>query len=114
MSLHPLQRRFLLKILPYPIIALLSGLLYFDVEIGLLGSSDIYPSTGNAYDPVTSLIGISIMTLLLGLSLGVMEETLFKNNFRNLPFALKLLLKTSLYMLVLLFILLIFSFILNS
>ncbi|MEP1094030.1 MAG: adenylate/guanylate cyclase domain-containing protein [Cyclobacteriaceae bacterium] len=113
-SLKPRQRRFLFKLVPYPIIALIGGLLYYDVEKGLLGSFPIYPATGNPYNSTTSLIAISLMTFLLGLILGTIEEVYFKKRLKKLSFLKKILFKTGIYVLVLIIMLLIVAFILNA
>ncbi|MEM9024876.1 MAG: adenylate/guanylate cyclase domain-containing protein, partial [Bacteroidota bacterium] len=93
------KQRFFLKVLPYPIISLVSGLLYFGLELGLLGNLPIYPTTGNPYQPWTSVIMTTIMTLLLGIVLGMIEEGTFKQRFRTLRFSYKILAKTVVYVL---------------
>lgn len=96
--LNARQRWFLIKLLPYPILSVMGGLLYWIVELGLLGESGLYPTTGNVYVPRTSFVAILSMTFLLGTFLGLFEETLFKSKFRKIPFVWKLLLKTVIYM----------------
>lgn len=112
--MKPQRRRFLFKLVPYPIISLIGGLLYFDVEKGLLGSFPTYPATGNPYNGTTSLIAISLMTFLLGLVLGTIEEVYFKKRLRKLSFLKKILFKTGIYVLVLIIMLLVVAFILNA
>lgn len=112
--LGPSTRWFILKILPYPIISFLGSVIYSIVELGLLGSSSVYPATGNAYNPVTSFFFSGLLTFILGLSLGIIEEKLFKNYFQHLSFILKLLIKTALYLLVLVSLMVVFAFIMNS
>ncbi|MEM8939927.1 MAG: adenylate/guanylate cyclase domain-containing protein [Bacteroidota bacterium] len=112
--MKPNQRRFLFKLIPYPIIAIIGGLLYFEVERGLLGSASIYPSTGNPYNSLTSFIGTIIMSLILGSVLGTIEELFFKNRLKRFPFFLKILLKTLIYVCILLLLLLVLSLIINS
>ncbi|MEM7162636.1 MAG: adenylate/guanylate cyclase domain-containing protein [Bacteroidota bacterium] len=86
--------------------------MYANVEYGLLNESDLYPASKAIYDPVNSVISISIMTFLVGIILGFIEESLFKNRFKNLPFARKILSKTLLYIFVFTVTLLLFSTIL--
>lgn len=112
--LNPRQRWFLIKLIPYPVISMIGGCLYWIVELGILGESKIYPSTGNLYDSSTSFIAVNAMTLLLGLFLGLIEETLFKGKFRKIPFLTKLLFKTLIYMSLLTLLMFISSIILNA
>ena len=112
--MKPNRKRLLLKLLPYPLLAWVGGLLYFDIERGLLGDVRIYPSTNNPYDPFNSFIGVSIMTITLGTVLGYIEEVIFKNRFKKLPFFFKILVKTVLYVLVVVLLLLVLSFFLNA
>lgn len=99
--LKPLQRWFLIRILPYPIISVIGGTLYWLIEYGIMGDAPFYPATDNPYDPVTSFMAVHSLTLLLGISLGLVEETLFKQTFRKLAFLPKILLKTLIYLTIL-------------
>ncbi len=96
--LDPKNKRLVLKIVPYPVIFMIGGLMYFFIEIGLLGTTEVYPTTGAIHDPLSSLLSVTVMTGLLGLALGLLEELVFKNRFRSLPFGFKTLLKTILYL----------------
>ncbi len=108
-KIDPKNKRLFLKILPYPIIFFLGGLMYVNIEFGLLGDSEIYPSSGTVYNPFNSALSITYMTIILGLLLGIIEESVFKNRFRNLPFYLKIFSKTLLYIFLFVLTLLIFS-----
>ena len=109
----PKKKRLLIKIIPYPIIFLIGGLIYVNVEYGLLSESDVYPVSNAIYDPLNSVLSITIMTIVLGLILGIIEESIFKNRFKGLPFAKKILSKTILYIFIFTITLLIFSLALN-
>ncbi|MFS4448532.1 adenylate/guanylate cyclase domain-containing protein [Maribacter sp. 2307UL18-2] len=111
--MDPKKERLLLKIVPYPIIFLLGGLLYANVEYGLLGESYVYPVSEAVYDPLNSVLSLTIMTIILGLVLGIIEESVFKNRFKELPFVLKILSKTLLYISIFAITLLGFSLALN-
>ncbi len=111
--MDPQKRRLLLKILPYPIIFLVGGLMYANIEYGLLSESSTYPVSKTVYDPLNSTLSISIMTILLGLALGIIEESAFKNRFKHLSFTRKILSKTLLYVFIFVVTLLLFSFGLN-
>lgn len=91
-------KRLLFKILPYPIIFMLGGFLYLVIEIGLLGTTTVYPTTGTAYDPINSLLTLIPMTGILGFVLGFIEEVAFRNKFKRLRFSYKILIQTLLYL----------------
>lgn len=112
--LNPRQRWFLVKLIPYPVIALIGGFLYWMIELGILGESRIYPSTGNLYNTTNSFIAVHTTTFLLGLFLGIIEETVFHGIFRKLSFVLKLLLKTVIYMGLLTLLMFVSSIFLNA
>lgn len=112
--LNPRQKWFLIKLIPYPVIALAGGFLYWILELGIIGETKFYPSTGNLYNSSTSFVAVHSMTFLLGLFLGLIEETLFKGKFRNLSFLSKIVLKTVIYMGLLTLLMLISSIILNA
>ena len=102
-----------MKVVPYPIIFLLGGLMYANVEYGLLSESSTYPVSNTVYNPLNSTLSISLMTILLGFGLGIIEELAFKNRFKHLSFTRKIISKTLLYVFILIVTLLTFSFALN-
>ncbi len=112
--LNARQQWFLIKLIPYPIIATAGGFLYWVIEIGILGETKFYPSTGNLYNSATSFVAVHSMTFILGLFLGLIEETLIKGKFRKFSFLVKLLLKTVIYMGLLTLLMFISSVILNA
>jgi len=99
--------------MPYPIIFLVGGLMYANIEYGLLNKSNTYPVSETVYNPLNSVLSITIMTIILGSALGIIEELIFKNRFRHLSFTLKIFSKTILYIFIFVVTLLIFSFTLN-
>ncbi|MEM9337432.1 MAG: adenylate/guanylate cyclase domain-containing protein [Bacteroidota bacterium] len=112
--LSPKNNWLIQKISPYWVIWLLGGLIYFLLEKGLLGDAITYPATGNFYSPKASFITINLTGSFLGIVLGLVEETLFKNLLRKWPFLVKFVLKTVLYLIIIFIILIVTSFILNS
>lgn len=92
----------------------MGGLIYVNIEFGILGMSEVYPVSDTKYNPFNSLVTILSMNFLLGLGLGIIEESGFKNRLRHLPFTLKLLLKTLLYIFIFVTTLLLFSLLLNT
>ena len=95
--MKPRNQRLFRKVLPYTIIWLLGGLIYYLLEKGIMGDATVYPANGNVYNPFTSLISISIVAVIVGTLLGILEEGFFKNLLRKQPFLFKVFLKTILY-----------------
>ncbi|MGD1847909.1 MAG: adenylate/guanylate cyclase domain-containing protein [Salibacteraceae bacterium] len=93
---------------------MLAGLLYVNVEYGLLEDATHYPESMTLYNPINSLISILIMNCLLGLVLGILEELIFKNRFKQRSFTIKILAKTLLYIFIFLTTVMVFSFLLNA
>lgn len=92
---------------------MIGGFMYLFLEIGLLGSTEVYPLNGTAYDPINTLLSVIPMTGILGLILGFIEEITFRNGFKNLRFSYKILIKTLLYISIFLIIQFLFALILN-
>lgn len=94
---------------------MISGMMYFIIERGIMGNASFYPSTKNPYDPVSAFWAVWPMSIVLGLLIGLIEESsLFTTKLKNLAFFQKIVLKTLLYVVVVLFLLLIVSFSINS
>lgn len=110
----PKHKRNLIKIIPFSIIWGLTAILYSIIEYGILGDSDIYPSTNNAYQPLNSIIINIPSSLALGFLIGVVEVYLLKGLFSGKSFWKKILFKTLLYLVAISFFLIITSFALNS
>ncbi len=104
----------LIKIIPYPMLALIGGWMYALLEKGILGEATSYPATGNPYNFLTSIVSVSVMTILLGLILGFVEESFFKSRFRSWPFVIKLVSKTALYLTLILVLLFVSSWMTNA
>jgi len=49
-AISAIQKRNLSKVLPFAFFAMGAGFLFALIEKGLLGESNVYPSTGNYYD----------------------------------------------------------------
>ncbi len=112
--LSPKRRVFLLSWLTYVIVFSIGGILYFNIERGLLGDTDLYPSTKNPYDPVASGISIVLGSFLIGGLLGLSELTLFRYRFNNLRFIVKIGLKVALYAAMLVVLLVLIAFPINA
>lgn len=97
MTLSPKTWRIVKKVIPYTVIWVTAALIYILLERGLLGQSQYYPSNGNIYNFHTSLIVIFFSSLIMGVTFGILEETIGKAAFKKRSFGVKLILKTFMY-----------------
>lgn len=86
--------------IPFILIWLIGGLLYAVIERGLLGDSQVYPTTGNPYDFGSGVLAVVCISLVIGFLHGLAENSIFRGLFKNRSFGLKLFLKTLLYALI--------------
>ncbi len=107
-------RRTLSQIMPFGLIWLFFGIIYSILEKGLLGSSMVYPSTGNPYEFVTAMTIASLGALIMGWIMGTVELLLLKRLFIKKTFGQKLLLKTTIYVAALILFLVVTAQISNS
>ncbi len=105
----PNQRRDFAKIVQFGLLWGIGGILYSLIEYGILGDSEIYPSTKNLYDFKTSIISASLSSLLTGLIIGTIETKLVSSYFQVRNFWQKIVFKTALYV-TLIIVFLLFSF----
>ncbi len=110
----PFLRRTLSQIMPFGLIWFFFGILYSILEKGLLGSSKVYPATGNPYEFVTAIIGAGFGALLMGWMMGAVELLLLKRLFIKKTFGQKLLLKTIIYVAAIIIFLIVTAQIVNS
>ncbi len=90
----------------------LFGSIYAIIEYGLLGNSDIYPSTQNYYNGQIQYIYIISGSAFLGLIVGLFEVVIFPNLFIKRSFSFKIIFKSVLYsILIASFLLIIGSFV---
>jgi len=87
---------------------------YVLLERGLLGNLNTYPATGNIYEFKNSLIFAGVLGVMLGLMVGSLEELYFKNVLRRSSFGLKVLMKTILYLLIIVAFMFLIAFPLNA
>ena len=112
--LTPKTKRFLLQILPYGIIWAASSLTYSIIEKGLLGDTEIYPSTGNHYDFTNNLLVTFPAAFVMGLLIGAAEVRYLSKLFNHLSFSKKIFFKTLIYFIAMITFLLTTSFITNA
>lgn len=99
MTLHSKYKKRIRQILVFGIIWLMFGFIYVLLEFGLLGRLSEYPSTGNKYSFLNSLISISIGSFLMGLFIGSIEAFWLKKYFEKRPFWSKIIFKSIFYLL---------------
>lgn len=112
--MSPKKKIFIISWLIYIVTFTLGGLLYFNIERGLLGDSLYYPSTTNPYDPVASGVSIILGSIFLGSVLGLSELTLFRYKFTERSFIQKTMIKVVLYAALLIVFLVLLAFPINS
>lgn len=98
MTIHPRYKRYFRQTFAFGIIWLSFGLVYVLLESGLLGPLEEYPSTGNKYDFITSLVYATIFSFLTGLAQGGIELFWLKRRLAKFPFWKKILLKSLFYL----------------
>lgn len=102
------------KVTQFAVTWLLYGLVYTLLEYGLLGNSKTYPATGNPYNFKQSLIINSIATLIMGILHGILEISTFKRLFRQYTVWLQLIIKTLIYLSIIILFILGLNTIMNS
>ena len=112
--LSPKAKRNIARIIPFGLIWLFAGIIYSLLERGLLGNLSYYPSTGNPYDFISTLVVTAITALLLGLFFGAIEISYFSDLFAQRSFTVKIVFKTLVYLCINIFFLLLNSLIYNA
>ena len=107
MTFSPRFKRALYQILPFGVISFVLSISYSLVEKGILGDHPIYPSTGNPYK--YNWLIPSIVAGIFGLFVGVMEFFFISKWFKKGSFALKLLFKSTIYILLIILLTIIVS-----
>ena len=94
---HPKYRRYFSRILSFGLIWLVFGLAYSFVEYGIMGRETIYSATGNKYNFQSTLIYSGVGGFLMGLLQGWIEVIWLRKRFEQSPFWLKIIVKGSFY-----------------
>jgi len=110
--LSPKNKRILLQIIPFGVISLVFSIIYSLLEKGILGGHPIYPSTGNPYSFKIFFPGM--MSLIVGLLIGLIEVTYLNKRFQKGSLGKKIILKTVIYLLIIIFAILIVSVFSNA
>jgi len=99
-KLSAIQRRNLRKVLPFSFFAMMGGFLFAIVEQGILGGSDIYPSTGNEYSFQVNIVVTLVAGFMICALVGFLETLFFNRLFKNSSFFVKVFVKSLIYVLV--------------
>ena len=89
--------RILVRIIAFGLLCAFFGYVFTLIEKGILGELNYYPVTGNPYRFEDAVIITTLSSFILGLFFGVIEVFILEKMFRKVPFLVKLILKTGLY-----------------
>jgi len=101
----PKYKRNITRILPFGIIWLIFSLIYTILERGLLGDLNFYPSSGNQYVFGRNVIVIPLLATIFGTITGILEILYFNKWFIKISFTKKILYKSSIYLIIISFLL---------
>jgi adenylate cyclase len=108
------HKRTIRKIIPFGVTWFVSGIVYSLVAKGILGNINYYPSTGNPYDFSSSIVVTSAAALFMGLTMGAIEVSFLHKLFWKKLFWKKMVLKTTIYIVAIIFFLVSLADISNS
>ncbi|MES1215989.1 MAG: adenylate/guanylate cyclase domain-containing protein [Bacteroidota bacterium] len=107
-------KRTISRIIPFGVIWLLFSIVYTQLEKGILGDLNYYPSSGNPYDFSWNIWVTPILAFITGIGIGTIEILYLSNLFIQKSFGKKILLKSLIYIVIILFFLVILSAIANA
>ena len=114
MTIHPKYKRYFWQAFTFAVIWSVFGLVYVILERGILGTTNFYPATLNRYDFNSSLIYTPIGSFFMGFIQGWIEVVWMRNKFRNRSFWIKILFKSSIYLLMIIVFLAVLTLLINS
>ena len=100
MNISPANKRNIFRILPFGLIWLIFGSAYSILEKGLLHDLEYYPSTGNPYSFDYVIFIFLGYVFLSGMLVGALEIFFLKKIFSERSLGKKIVLKSSIYILV--------------
>lgn len=113
-KLSPKRKRFIQQVIPFGLIWMVSAIISSFIEKGILGEATHYPSTGNPYDFTTNFLVSSSFALIIGMIVGAIEISYLHKLFLKQSFTRKLVLKTLIYIGILITFLLFTSWLNNA
>ena len=99
--LSPKNKRYFLQIVPFGLVLAMLSVVYLALEKGILGNSTTYPSTGNPYVP-NLFLGV-FLTFTVGIIVGCFEVLFLNKRFQKSSFFKKIIKKTIIYFLIIVF-----------
>lgn len=105
MMITPKYKRNVNRILPFGLIWLVFSLIYTMLERGLLGELNFYPSSQNPYIFSRNIIVIPMLATTFGTLIGILEILYINKWFSQNCFSKKILYKSSIYLVIILFLL---------
>lgn len=112
--LSPKFKRDIFRIIPFGLIWLIFSIVYSQLEKGLLGDLEYYPSTGNPYNFNRNIFITPVSALITGLLIGTIEILYFNKLFIQKSFSKKIVYKSIIYLAIILSFLVILTAIANS
>jgi len=103
----PRSKRKVARIVPFGIIWLVFSLIYAVLERGLLGDLNFYPSSHNQYNFGRNILAIPLLATVFGTLTGILEILYFNKWFIRKSFTKKIIYKSSIYLFIILFLLII-------
>jgi adenylate cyclase len=94
------SKRIILRILSFGLVCAFFGFIFALIEKGLLGDLEEFPVTGSPYDFKDAIIIYPIGAFILGLIIGGIEMFFLEKRFLKISFLVKLLAKSSFYLLI--------------
>ena len=101
--ISPLQKRLVVRIVPFSVFFVVAALIYLVLEKGILGDLSYYPSTKNPYDFKNSIWITVISATIFGLVIGSFEVLFFSKFFVSKSFIKKILYKITSYLMIVIF-----------
>ena len=109
MNIKPHIRIYLLQIIPFGLIWLAAGIIYLLLEKSLLGDLGYYPMTGNPHDFWTIFPLVFIGSFSFGIVIGAIEVFFLSKRFIKGSFGSKFIVKSLIYVLFMIIVLLTLS-----
>ncbi len=94
------SKRIILRILSFGLVCAFFAFLFTLIEKGILGDLKEYPTTGSPYDFENHLPVLVLGTFVLGFCIGLIEMFFLEKRFLKVSFLVKLLAKSSFYILI--------------
>lgn len=112
--ISPKTKRNISRIIPFGVIWLIFSIVYSQLEKGILGDLNYYPSTGNPYNFTKNIFITPIFALITGLLIGTIEVLYFNKLFIQKSFSKKIVYKTIIYLAIIISFLMVLTAIANS